>query len=96
MVPFRRLTGQIVAGLLMDHVGLLGLAKRKITKRWLNCVVTTAGFYIDHYGEIVMLLLFVIIALSNGLCIILSRGINGRLSCNKRRVVLFNLAKSVY
>lgn len=27
------LTGQIVAGLLMDHVGLLGLAKRKITKR---------------------------------------------------------------
>ncbi|UVO10566.1 DMT family transporter [Pectobacterium polonicum] len=27
------LTGQIVTGLLMDHVGLLGLTKRKITKR---------------------------------------------------------------
>lgn len=27
------LTGQIVAGLLMDHVGSLGLTKRKITKR---------------------------------------------------------------
>lgn len=27
------LTGQIVTGLLMDHIGLLGLTKQKITKR---------------------------------------------------------------
>lgn len=75
------LAGQIVTGLIIDHFGLMGLTRRKVTSRdGLTLLLLFSGCIFDHCRKIMMLLFYITIALTNGICIIFSRSINGRLS----------------